>query len=119
MITFKYNDQIEKIIVRLLTDETVEVRNAAFSTFSQLLENGLISDKRRDELIYLFRSKSSDMSSDISERHGSILGLCAFVYAFPNEIPDFIPEILFFLTGHVRSISVISVFIIRIYLFIS
>ncbi|KAH7645848.1 proteasome activator complex subunit 4-like protein 2 [Dermatophagoides farinae] len=108
LITFKYNDQIEKIIVRLLTDETVEVRNAAFSTFSQLLENGLISDKRRDELIYLFRSKSSDMSSDISERHGSILGLCAFVYAFPNEIPDFIPEILFFLTGHVRSISVIS-----------
>ena len=97
------------IIVRLLTDETVEVRTATSSTLSRILENELISGKRRDRLIHLFRSKSSELSSDIANRHGGILGLCSIVYAFPKEIPDFLPEILLFLIDYTRGISVISV----------
>ncbi|OTF74390.1 proteasome activator complex subunit 4-like protein [Euroglyphus maynei] len=109
LITYpEFIDQIESIIVRLLNDETVEVRKDASLTLSRILESELISNERRDRLIQLFRSKSSDLSTDISNRHGGILGLCSFVYAFPNEIPDFLPEILLFLIDHIRSISVIS-----------
>ena len=30
-------------------------------------------------------------------RHGAILGLCAFVTAFPHSVPDFVPPLLVYL----------------------
>ena len=31
-------------------------------------------------------------------RHSGVLGLCAFVDAFPYDVPEFVPEILMFLS---------------------
>ena len=31
-------------------------------------------------------------------RHSGVLGLCAFIDAFPYDVPEFVPEILMFLS---------------------
>jgi len=35
-------------------------------------------------------------------RHGAVLGLCAFVTAFPHTVPDFVPTLLGFLGDHLH-----------------
>lgn len=38
----------------------------------------------------------------IVKRHAGILGLCAFVDAFPYDVPDFLPDILVRLGNHLN-----------------
>ena len=42
-------------------------------------------------------------------RHSGVLGLCAFVNAYPYDIPEFIPDILMFLSGYIHEVQPISV----------
>ena len=44
-----------------------------------------------------FRVTLSTVSEDLVARHGAVLGLCAFLAAFPHQVPDFLPELLLFL----------------------
>jgi proteasome activator subunit 4 len=38
----------------------------------------------------------------IVKRHAGVLGLCAFVDAFPYDVPDFLPDILVQLGNHLN-----------------
>ena len=42
-------------------------------------------------------------------RHAGILGLCAFVNAYPYDVPEFVPDILMFLSDYVHEPQPISV----------
>ena len=42
-----------------------------------------------------------DMTA-IVQRHAGILGLCAFVDAFPYDVPDFLPDVLVRLGNHLN-----------------
>jgi len=41
-------------------------------------------------------------------RHSGVLGLCAFVNAYPYDIPEFIPDILMFLSGYIHEVQPIA-----------
>jgi hypothetical protein len=48
-------------------------------------------------------AKKSTMSTEkIVAKHSGILGLCAFVNAFPYDVPDFVPDILMVLSDHLH-----------------
>jgi hypothetical protein len=54
--------------------------------------------------------KSDDKTTKkIVSRHAGILGLCAFVNAFPYDVPEFVPDILMFLSGYIHEVQPISV----------
>lgn len=46
-------------------------------------------------------------------RHAGILGLCAFVNAYPYDVPEFIPDTLMFLSDYIHEPQPISVTIKR------
>merc|ERR1711997_102440 len=41
-------------------------------------------------------------------RHAGIIGLCAFVNAYPYDVPEFIPDVLMFLSGYVHEVQPIT-----------
>ena len=49
-------------------------------------------------------SKPSDATENLSNlcHHSGILGLCAFVEAFPYDVPPFLPPILMELSTHLN-----------------
>ena len=42
-------------------------------------------------------------------RHAGIIGLCSFVNAYPYDVPEFVPDILMFLSEFIHEIQPISV----------
>merc|ERR1711902_127334 len=48
------------------------------------------------------KKKQKTTPEDIVSKHSGILGLCAFVNAFPYDVPDFIPDILMVLSDHLH-----------------
>ena len=54
--------------------------------------------------------KSEDKTTKkMISRHAGILGLCAFVNAFPYDVPECVPDILMFLSGYIHEVQPISV----------
>jgi len=45
-------------------------------------------------------------------RHGGVIGLCAFVSAFPYDIPDYVPDLLSLLGSHLNDYHPIPVSIV-------
>jgi len=45
----------------------------------------------------------------IIKRHAGVLGLCAYVQAYPYDVPDFMPQILMDLSSHVNDPQPIQV----------
>lgn len=53
--------------------------------------------------------KNDDKSiTSMVYRHAGILGLCAFVDAYPYDVPEFVPDILMFLSGYIHEVQPIS-----------
>ena len=48
-------------------------------------------------------------------RHAGVLGLCAFVAAYPYDVPDFMPDILMMLGDHLHDPEPIPVSICKFY----
>ena len=46
--------------------------------------------------------KKKKTAEDIVAKHSGILGLCAFVNAFPYDVPDILPDILMVLSDHLH-----------------
>jgi proteasome activator subunit 4 len=44
-----------------------------------------------------FRRRLRVRTQNVGAVHGAVLGLCAFVAAFPHQVPDFLPELLLYL----------------------
>ena len=62
------------------------------------------------------KKKQKTTPEDIVSKHSGILGLCAFVNAFPYDVPDFIPDILMVLSDHLHDPQPIPVSFCIMYL---
>jgi len=105
---------ITQLILSLLSDERNEVRESTAETLSGLLHCEFV--KIDDQLINHFKSKSNHQlkkvkqtngsviidPKDITLRHSGILGLCACINAFPYDVPDFMPDIIMFMSYHLN-----------------
>jgi len=85
------------LLTKLLLDDQLEVRELACFTLASLISWDILPEKRRDDLIEQFREQAN-VTNGLVTRHGAFLGLCAFVYAYPDDLPPFLPGILMFLT---------------------
>lgn len=110
---------VQKLILDLLNDERVQVRQKAAHVLTGLLHSQFIGDREQRELIKVFTSrirtkmlrkgkrnfKKEDISSDknkLANFHSGILGLCAIVEAYPYDVPDFVPDVLMELANHLH-----------------
>lgn len=110
--------RIRAVLLRLLEDEQVEVRQLACETLSGALQCGyLVMDQALLSHFYRLCSApakgsaakvtkasiadaSSDGSSCLVKRHAGVLGMCACIRSCPYDVPDFLPDLLMRLTQH-------------------
>lgn len=118
-----FQELTEELIVHLMADDAVQVRQKAARVLGGLIHCHFFEDKAQLRLIREFRSKIRakmqrkrgglkpkikfvrDPSGDktkLAEFHSGILGLCAFVEAYPYDVPKFMPEILIELEKHLN-----------------
>ena len=48
------------------------------------------------------KKKAKLLQEDLVTKHSGVLGLCAFVNAFPYDVPEFVPDILMVLSDHLH-----------------
>ena len=48
------------------------------------------------------KKKAKLVQEDLVSKHSGVLGLCAFVNAFPYDVPEFVPDILMVLSDHLH-----------------
>ncbi|XP_055545788.1 proteasome activator complex subunit 4A-like isoform X2 [Wyeomyia smithii] len=122
------NDQwkakIQEIVLRLLEDNVVEVREKAAEVLCGLLHCCFLT--ATEELLELFKEKcrtkmikakrlrvapscSNDANKNdgleanaVRARHSGVLGLCAFISAYPYEVPEFVPIVFEHLGAHLN-----------------
>lgn len=122
--------QVQIIVLRLLEDTVLEVRIKAAQVLTGLIHCSFF--EQTDKLLELFKKKSATkviknstrrlMPSCASEanvsqmtnlaekqevesvrmRHMGVLGLCAFISAYPYDIPDFVPDVFENLGAHLN-----------------
>ena len=59
--------------------------------------------------------KKKKTTEEVVSKHSGILGLCAFVNAFPYDVPDFVPDILMVLSDHLHDPQPIPVIIMTFF----
>ncbi|RWS28736.1 proteasome activator complex subunit-like protein [Leptotrombidium deliense] len=115
MSDMKLVHDIKSLVLTLLEDERIEVREKAAQALGDLIHCEFI--KVNDSLVDLFRQKckitirksrsACDMlttynSADVAVRHAGVLGFCSIVNAYPYDVPDFLPTILMLLAVHLN-----------------
>ncbi|XP_054263116.1 proteasome activator complex subunit 4-like [Macrosteles quadrilineatus] len=95
--------QVNNLVLRLLKDDRVEVREKAGQVLSGLIHCGFISDTNLllGDLKRL-AAKQKSHASDVAKRHAGVLGLCAFISANPYDVVDPVPEIFLMLGRHLN-----------------
>jgi len=114
------------VVTSLLEDEHITVRQKAAKVLGGLLHCGFVGEEALTQLLDQFRDKvrvkmarkgrkyKRDVKEDKGEGaklislHSGILGLCAFVEAFPHDVPSFLPPILMELSTHLNDRQVYS-----------
>ncbi|KAL5009261.1 hypothetical protein ScPMuIL_014842 [Solemya velum] len=104
--------EVKSIVLHLICDDQLEVRQMASVTLSGLLHCGFLElDK---DLIEHFEKlsrtklkKRKNLSDNFSieaiiRRHAGVLGLCGCVQAFPYTVPINMPQILMVISDHVN-----------------
>jgi len=107
-----YAEQIHKIIFKCLFDDQIEVRILSCETLSGLYQCGFIEVTREDFKYFQKMSKtkcSSQISNELSQRHGGILGLCAIVLSSPYDIQKYVPNALMILCEHSNQPNIVQV----------
>uniref|UniRef100_A0A0K2T807 Proteasome activator complex subunit 4 n=1 Tax=Lepeophtheirus salmonis TaxID=72036 RepID=A0A0K2T807_LEPSM len=116
--------RVENFIVKLMTDNNLQVRSKAAKILCGLLHSKFLGDEAFTKLLKLFRSKirlcmtrdnrkskfskkksltpNLSTKEKLAEFHSGILGLCSFVEAYPYEVPEFVPDILIELETHLH-----------------
>ncbi|EFN87710.1 proteasome activator complex subunit 4B [Harpegnathos saltator] len=107
-------DSVKSIVLRLLEDERLEVREKASQVLGGLLHCTFIEDQ--EKLLEEFKKKtrtrlhkknnenaSKNAKIDaIRIRHAGVLGLCAFIRAHPYDVPKYIPPVFEHLGLHMN-----------------
>lgn len=110
-------DSLIRLVLGLLQDEVIEVRDSARTTLRDFIKWDIVSDERKRSLIQQFKANSLLQTTDLSTgptnelvlRHSGVLGLCAFVYAYSTELPDIVPDVVLFLSKRVSDPQPIQV----------
>uniref|UniRef100_A0A0C9QKU2 PSME4 protein n=1 Tax=Fopius arisanus TaxID=64838 RepID=A0A0C9QKU2_9HYME len=90
--------RIQGIVLRMLEDERVEVREKAGQVLCGLLHCTFLPEP--EALLDEFKLKSKikiKKNDDLRLRHAGVLGLCAFVRAHPYDVPKYVPFIFEYL----------------------
>ncbi|KAK8724601.1 hypothetical protein OTU49_011168 [Cherax quadricarinatus] len=108
----KATQQVQELVVGLLSDVRLEVQQMASTVLSGLLHCKFI--KAEDKLLGEFTSKLQNgreqkrrqkeplKAQELLELHAGVLGLCAYVSAFPYDVPDMLPQVLVTLSEHLN-----------------
>jgi len=102
--------QVMDVVEHSLIDERVEVRSKASEVLGGLLHCAFVDKERSEILLKSFyakvrgkkKKKQKSSTEDIVSKHSGVLGLCAFVNAFPYDVPEFVPDILMVLSDHLH-----------------
>jgi len=95
-------NKILAIVLRLLEDEVVEVRESATKTLSGIIAWPVFERPRHIQLIAQLKAKCTDAVTTPVGRHGAILGLCAYVEAHPIRLPKFLTDVIIFLCAYLH-----------------
>lgn len=106
-------EELTKLVLSLLKDEIIEVRETAENTLNNLIHcefikinNKLITDFKLDSNSVIKKSIQNGFNSldtiYMAVRHSGILGLCSIINSNPYSVPNFIPDIILFLTEHLN-----------------
>ncbi|XP_063991508.1 proteasome activator complex subunit 4B-like [Diachasmimorpha longicaudata] len=90
--------RVQGLVLRMLEDERVEVREKAGQVLCGLLHCTFVPEPQA--LLEEFKLKSKieiKKPDDLRLRHAGVLGLCAFVRAHPYQIPKYVPSIFEYL----------------------
>uniref|UniRef100_A0A182JT99 Proteasome activator complex subunit 4 C-terminal domain-containing protein n=1 Tax=Anopheles christyi TaxID=43041 RepID=A0A182JT99_9DIPT len=124
----EWKAKVQEIVLRLLEDSVVEVREKAAEVLCGLVHCSFLT--ATEELLELFKRKcrtkiirskrirvqpaqSASGSSEVARndnaeanavlaRHTGVLGLCAFISAYPYEVPEFVPNVFEHLGAHLN-----------------
>lgn len=125
----KWVQQVQTIVLRLLEDTVLEVREKAAQVLGGLLHCSFLPST--DKLLELFKQKCRTKvikntsrrilpncsvqaavaaasgvevqeADSVRVRHMGVLGLCAFISAYPYDIPDFVPDVFEHLGAHLN-----------------
>lgn len=106
-------NKVMDLVVLRLDDAWVEVQLKAGEVLSGMLHCHFVpnpselKDKFKEKANIRLSRKSPDPSK-LRIRHGGIIGLCAYVRAFPYDVPDFVPEVIGILGDHLNDPHPIS-----------
>lgn len=128
--SFKSDPSAEKrivaVVLNLIKDERVEVREKASKVLGGIIHCCFISEESSSQLLSQFKTevgkklrKKPRGGEDVAEfqisqsaalvrRHSAVLGLSAFVHSCPYDIPPHLPDILMILANHLHDPPPIS-----------
>jgi proteasome activator subunit 4 len=114
-------DKVQSIVLRLLEDNVLEVREKSAEVLGGLLHCSFLP--ATDKLLELFKKKcrtkvikrsnrvttscaveaaNASESDNLVKRHSGVLGLCAFITAYPYDIPEFVPNVFEIISNHLN-----------------
>jgi len=97
---------VVKLVLNSLNDDQIEVRVKAAQVLGGLVHcqflnppqyPGIITNFQKTLKLHCNKKQSVNTRQQMTLRHGAVLGLCAFVTAFPHTVPDFVPALLVYL----------------------
>ncbi|XP_061787911.1 proteasome activator complex subunit 4B-like [Nerophis lumbriciformis] len=101
--------RIRKLVMRLLLDEQLEVRDMAATTLSGLLQchffpldRMLQTQLQTLSQMRLPKARGELTSTDLVRRHAGVLGLSACILSSPYDVPAWMPQILMDLSDHLN-----------------
>lgn len=129
-------EKVQSIVLRLLEDNVLEVREKSAQVLGGLIHCSFLP--ATDKLLELFKKKcktkvikratnqatcsfealngnGSNETNSIRIRHCGVLGLCAFITAYPYDIPDFVPNVFEIISNHMNDPQPIPVIILITY----
>ena len=128
--SFKSDPSAEKrivaVVLSLIKDERVEVREKASKVLGGIIHCCFISEESSSQLLTQFKTEvgkklrkkprgeedladfQSSQSAALVRRHSAVLGLSAFVHSCPYDIPPHLPDILMILAQHLHDPQPIS-----------
>uniref|UniRef100_A0A3P9IVH1 Proteasome activator complex subunit 4 C-terminal domain-containing protein n=1 Tax=Oryzias latipes TaxID=8090 RepID=A0A3P9IVH1_ORYLA len=101
--------RVQKLVMQLLLDEQLEVRDMACTTLSGLLQCQFIplDSSLQTQLQTLSqtcvpKARGELASTDLVRRHAGVLGLSACILSSPYDVPQWMPQILMELSDHLN-----------------
>lgn len=108
--------RIQEIVLRLLADERLEVREKAGQVLCGLLHCAFLPEQ--DALLNEFKCKSKKKiktPDDLRLRYAGVLGLCAFIRAHPYDVPKYVPSIFEYLNLRLNDPQPVPVIILIVF----